>query len=100
MIIQPVHWLKLLTFIWLCSLGGILVEAILPLWKHKPKFSLTMYLGKFVYLLYPCLFPTLASYCLSCTGMGWTCLICLEDLATALPTNAIYCMVAGGVAYT
>ena len=66
MIIQPVHWLKLLTFIWVCSLAGILVEAILPLWKHKPKFSLTMYLGKFVYLLYSCLFPTLASYCLSC----------------------------------
>jgi len=32
--------------------------------------------------------------------MGWTCLICLEDLATALPANAVYCVVAGGVAYT
>ena len=100
MIIQPDHWLKLLAFIWVCSLAGILVEAILPLWKHKPKFSLTMYLGKFVYLLYSYLFPTLTFHCLSCTGMGWTCLICLEDLATALSTNAIYCIVAGGVAYT
>jgi predicted membrane channel-forming protein YqfA (hemolysin III family) len=72
------------------------VEAILPLWKHKPKFSLTMYLGKFVYLLYV---SCTNVFHFSCIGMGWTCLICMEDLAIALPTNAIYCIVAGGVAY-
>ena len=36
----------LLAFIWICSLSGIGVEAIYPLWKFKPRFSLAMYLGK------------------------------------------------------
>ena len=36
----------LLASIWVCSLSGIGVEATLPLWKHKPKFSLAMYLGE------------------------------------------------------
>mmetsp|Transcript_8828 Transcript_8828/g.15347 ORF Transcript_8828/g.15347 Transcript_8828/m.15347 type:complete len:90 (-) Transcript_8828:264-533(-) len=48
-----------------------------PLWKHKPKFSLAMYLG-----------------------MGWSCLICMNDLVSSLPMEALYYLVAGGVAYT
>ena len=32
--------------------------------------------------------------------MGWSCLICMGDLVEALPTEAIYCLLAGGVAYT
>lgn len=35
----------LLAFIWICCVSGIGVEAIFPLWKHKPTFSLAMYLG-------------------------------------------------------
>jgi hypothetical protein len=35
----------LLAFIWLCGISGIGVEAFVPLWKWKPKFSLAMYLG-------------------------------------------------------
>ncbi|KAL7528974.1 hypothetical protein ACHAWF_002791, partial [Thalassiosira exigua] len=67
----------LLAFIWTCGLSGIGVEALMPLWKHKPKFSLAMYLG-----------------------MGWSCLICMGDLVAALPRNALCFLVAGGVAYT
>ncbi|KAL7548909.1 hypothetical protein ACHAWF_012179 [Thalassiosira exigua] len=67
----------LLAFIWTCGLCGIRVEAPMPLWKHKPEFSLAMYLG-----------------------MGWKWLICMGDLVTALPRNALCFLVAGGVAYT
>ena len=77
LIIQPAYCDTLLSFIWICSLSGIAVEATAPLWKHKPKFSLAMYLG-----------------------MGWSCLVCMQDLISALPKEAIYCLVAGGVAYT
>lgn len=68
---------RLLAFIWALGLAGIGVEACLPLWRHKSKFSLAMYLG-----------------------MGWSCLVCMEDMMEALPMEAIYCVVAGGVAYT
>lgn len=74
---KPMWSGTLLAFIWICSLSGISVEATLPLWKHKPKFSLAMYLG-----------------------MGWSCLVCMKDLVDVLPTGALYCLVAGGVAYT
>ena len=74
---KPMWSNTLLAFIWLCSLSGIGVEAMYPLWKHKPKFSLVMYLG-----------------------MGWSCMICMKDLVAVLPTEALYYLVAGGVAYT
>ena len=56
----------LLAFIWICALGGIAVEAMLPLWRHKPRFSLAMYLG-----------------------MGWSCLVCMGDLVDALSYEAL-----------
>jgi hemolysin III len=67
----------LLLFIWGCALGGMLVEATLFRWAHKPKFSLGMYIG-----------------------MGWCCLVCLPDLMAVLPKRASMLLVAGGLAYT
>jgi len=70
-------WQRLLWFIWTCAISGILVEMFLPLWKHKKKFSLVMYLG-----------------------MGWSCLVCVPDLVEVLSLRAMGLIVAGGVAYT
>ena len=33
-------------------------------------------------------------------GMGWTCMICINELIEALDKNAIRLLVAGGVWYT
>ena len=74
---KPVWSGSLLAFIWTCALSGIGVEAFFPLWKFKPTFSLAMYLG-----------------------MGWSCMVCMHDLVEMLPTNGLYLLVAGGVAYT
>mmetsp|Transcript_2943 Transcript_2943/g.6371 ORF Transcript_2943/g.6371 Transcript_2943/m.6371 type:complete len:638 (+) Transcript_2943:112-2025(+) len=74
---EPLWSLHLLLFIWACAISGILVEAFALGWKHKSKFSLAMYLG-----------------------MGWCCVMCLEDLQEVLPVNASVLMIAGGVAYT
>lgn len=74
---EPVWSGHLLSFIWVCSLAGIAVEAFLPLWKHKPKFTLSMYLG-----------------------MGWSVLLAMTDLLEALPTGAIHLVIAGGLGYT
>jgi len=67
----------LLAFLWLLCFCGVYVEAFLPDWKHKGKFSLTMYLG-----------------------MGWSCMVCLPDLIEAVPMAAIEWLVWGGVGYT
>ena len=74
---EPMWSLHLLLFIWACAISGVLVEALASQWKHKSKFSLTMYLG-----------------------MGWSCMACLPDLLEVLPRSAVALMVAGGVAYT
>lgn len=67
----------LLLFIWICCFFGIYVQATLPDWKHKGRFSLLMYLG-----------------------MGWACVMSLHDLMVALPPRAIHLMALGGLAYT
>jgi len=74
---EPVWSIGLLIFIWSCCLFGILVEAFLPDWQYKGRFSLMMYLG-----------------------MGWTALVCLPEIATLLPDSCIHLMVLGGVGYT
>ena len=74
---KPLWSSSLLAFIWICALSGIGVEAFFPLWKFKNTFSLAMYLG-----------------------MGWSCLVCMHDFVEILPANALYLIVAGGVAYT
>jgi hemolysin III len=74
---KPMWSGSLLAFIWTCALSGISVEAFLPLWKFKSTFSLAMYLG-----------------------MGWSCVLCMHDFVEMLPANALYLIVAGGVAYT
>mmetsp|Transcript_31512 Transcript_31512/g.63581 ORF Transcript_31512/g.63581 Transcript_31512/m.63581 type:complete len:485 (-) Transcript_31512:1249-2703(-) len=74
---KPMWSGSLLAFIWVCALSGIGVEAFFPLWKYRPRFSLAMYLG-----------------------MGWSCLICMHDFVEILPANALYLIIAGGVAYT
>lgn len=67
----------LLSLIWVCCICGIFVDATLPNWKYKSRFSLTMYLS-----------------------MGWCCMICVPDLLEELPQEAIALLVLGGVLYT
>ena len=74
---KPMWSKSLLGFIWTCALSGVSVEAFAPLWKFRKSFSLAMYLG-----------------------MGWSCMVCMSDFAEILPTNALYLILAGGVAYT
>lgn len=73
----PMWSIWLLLFIWACCFLGIYVQATLPDWKHKQRFSLLMYLG-----------------------MGWACVMSLHDLMAALPSRAIQLMALGGVGYT
>ncbi len=75
--LQKHAYTNLLWSIYTCGLCGIVTEATLWKWKHKPKFSLAMYMG-----------------------MGWSCLVCLPDLMEALPVEAVWLLAAGGVAYT
>lgn len=74
---KPKWSVYLLAFIWLCAIMGVSVEACFPAWKHKPKFSLSMYLG-----------------------MGWACMVCMPDLIGVVPPITLYLVVMGGVAYT
>ena len=67
----------LLTFIWICCMLGIAVEASYPTWRHRTLFSLAMYLF-----------------------MGWSSLIALPEISTLLPEGCIHLMVLGGCAYT
>ena len=73
----PLWSVWLLLFIWVCCFFGIYVQAVYPNWKNKKTFSLLMYLG-----------------------MGWACVISLEDLMATLPRPAIYLVGLGGLAYT
>jgi len=75
--LQKHEYTKLLWFIYTCGSCGIVTEATLWKWKHKPKFSLAMYMG-----------------------MGWSCLVCLPDLIEALPIEGVWLLALGGVAYT
>jgi hemolysin III len=74
---EPLWSTYLLSFIWTCCFLGILVEFFFPLWKHKAKFSLSMYLG-----------------------MGWSSLVCLPEVTRSLPEGATNLMILGGVGYT
>jgi len=75
--LQEHNYTKLLWSIYTCGCCGIVTEATLWKWKHKPKFSLAMYMGG-----------------------GWSCLVCLPDLMEALPVEAVWLLAVGGVAYT
>ena len=74
---EPLWSVGLLSFIWICGIMGILVEAFCPLWRYRNFFSLAMYLG-----------------------MGWAALVCLPEASALLPDNAIRLVVLGGVAYS
>jgi len=74
---QPIYSFGLLGFIWVCCVLGVTVEALYPNWKHKPMFSLSMYLG-----------------------MGWSCVICLPQMVARLHAQCAYLILFGGVAYT
>ena len=74
---EPMWSTGLLSFLWLCGVLGIGVEACLPVWRYRKIFSLAMYLG-----------------------MGWSALVCLPEVARVLPDQAISLMILGGVAYT
>lgn len=74
---EPFWSTGLLSFIWVCGVLGIGIEATLPVWRYRKVFSLSMYLG-----------------------MGWAAMACLPEVASLLPDNAIRLMVLGGVAYT
>jgi hemolysin III len=73
----PMWSIGLLIFIWTACFCGVSVEAMCPTWKHKGKFSLSMYLS-----------------------MGWCCLICMSDLLRILPRGAVHLIILGGVGYT
>ena len=109
---------KLLAFIWMCGISGIGVEAFFPLWKHKPLFSLAMYLGESsssrIYFIRENSLGAIFARSLETIvtlmnnshsiifypGMGWSCMVCMKDLVASLPTKGLYLLVAGGVAYT
>ena len=74
---EPIWSYGLLGFIWACCVFGIGVDATFPVWRYRNVFSLAMYVG-----------------------MGWCCCICLPEVASLLPDNAIRLMILGGVAYT
>lgn len=74
---EPMYSNHLLAFIWVCCFLGIYVEAFLPGWKQKGRFSLAMYLG-----------------------MGWSALVCLPEVARVVPESAMNLMILGGVGYT
>ena len=74
---EPLWSMGLLGFIWTCCAFGIGVDASFPVWRYRNLFSLAMY-----------------------TGMGWSAMICLPEVASLLPDNAIRLMILGGVAYT
>lgn len=67
----------LLSFIWVCCVLGICVEAFFPTWNLRSAFSLTMYLG-----------------------MGWAAIVCLPEMKARLPEGCIHLLVLGGVGYT
>jgi hemolysin III len=73
----PMWSVWLLLFIWSCCIAGIYVEAALPGWKRKGRFSLLMYLG-----------------------MGWAAIVCMPDVISTLPPRGVQLIVLGGVAYT
>mmetsp|Transcript_12845 Transcript_12845/g.21028 ORF Transcript_12845/g.21028 Transcript_12845/m.21028 type:complete len:777 (-) Transcript_12845:176-2506(-) len=75
--LQKHEYTKLLWFIYTCGCCGIVTEATLWRWKHKPKFSLAMY------------------FC-----CAWSAIVCLPDLVEALPIEAVWIFAAGGVVYT
>ena len=74
---EPMWSRYLLAFLWLLCFLGICVEFAWPTWPAKFKFSLAMYLC-----------------------MGWSAVVCLPELASLLPREAVDLMVLGGVAYT
>jgi len=74
---KPAWSVYLLAFIWICCFAGLMVEAFGRKWKHKSKFSLSMYIG-----------------------MGWAALLCFKDMLEELPVACLYLLVAGGVSYT
>jgi len=74
---EPLYSVYLLTFLWVCCVLGICVEAFLPSWRGKGKFSLAMYLG-----------------------MGWSSVVCLPEVARVIPEGALNLMILGGVGYT
>mmetsp|Transcript_4962 Transcript_4962/g.10790 ORF Transcript_4962/g.10790 Transcript_4962/m.10790 type:complete len:391 (-) Transcript_4962:439-1611(-) len=68
---------NLLAFLWLCAICGITCDAIVPASPTKKRFSLCLYLA-----------------------MGWSVSLCCSDLYEVLPKQALYLVLAGGVAYT
>ncbi|GMI20055.1 hypothetical protein TrCOL_g10175 [Triparma columacea] len=74
---KPIFGVYMLAFLWLCCFCGVMTEAFAINWKHKSKFSLTMYLA-----------------------MGWSAMSCLPQLSERLPPNAITLLILGGLGYT
>jgi len=74
---KPILSVGLLSFIWMCGILGISVEAFAPTWERRQQFSLLMYLG-----------------------MGWAAMACGPQMYERLPNNAMNLLVMGGVGYT
>ena len=67
----------ILAFIWACGICGIIVDATCVTWKHKGKFSLSMYLM-----------------------MGWASVIVVPEFKKVFPIEATNLIIIGGLLYT
>ena len=67
----------MLSFIWICGICGICVDASAPTWKYKGQFSLVMYLC-----------------------MGWASMMVLPDCMQVWPQGTSNLIVLGGLLYT
>jgi len=74
---KPQWSVYMISFIWICCVVGIFVEAAVPPSRRKDVFSLSLYLT-----------------------MGWAALLPLWDLLEALPWQGVFFLVLGGVTYT
>mmetsp|Transcript_18149 Transcript_18149/g.23514 ORF Transcript_18149/g.23514 Transcript_18149/m.23514 type:complete len:551 (-) Transcript_18149:223-1875(-) len=74
---KPIWSVYLLSFIWICGLSGIYVDATMPLWQYKGRFSLAMYLL-----------------------MGWASMLTVPDFRVVLPSGATTLLSLGGLLYT
>lgn len=74
---KPIWSVYLLSFIWICGLSGIYVDATMPLWQYKGRFSLAMYLL-----------------------MGWASMLTVPDFREVLPSGATTLLSFGGLLYT
>jgi hemolysin III len=68
--------LPILGIVWALALFGVIMKATRGVLRHR-RLAMTLYLGT-----------------------GWVGLILIRPLALAIPLSALFCLIAGGIAYT